>query len=87
MVNPLPFHSTALLYLELHSLTYLVVSVVEGLLDQYHLLSLSPTYLASPVVQKADTPSPPKIFFTTSSLIELDPEEISLQHLRMVKGE
>ena len=88
LINPLPFHSTALLYLELHPLTHLVVSVVEGLLDQYHLLSLTPTSLApSPGLPAPDTPSPPKIFFAMSSLMELDSEEMFLQHLKTVKGE
>ena len=88
LVHPLPVYSVAVLYLELHPLTYLVVSVVEGFLDHYHLLSVSPTSLLTPAVTPSSggTPSP-KLFFATSSLVELNLEELSLQHLRTVKGE
>lgn len=77
-----------MLYLELRPLTHLVVSVVEGLLDQYHLLTLSPTSLGSPMghTPTATPIPPPKSFFAASSLVELDLEHIALQHLRTVMG-
>ncbi len=86
LVHPLPFHTSVLVYLELQPLTYLVVSVLEGLLDQYHLLSLSPASYGPISSHTPDAPPTPKSFFAISSLVELDPDEISLQHLRTVMG-
>lgn len=88
LVSPLPFHSMSLLYLELHPQTYLVVSVKEGLLDQYHLLNVSPSSLdpAPTTIQASGLPAPPKIFFAISSLTELELEGITMQHLRLIQG-
>jgi hypothetical protein len=84
--HALPIYSVALVFLELHPLSYLVVSVVEGFLDQYHLLTVSPTSLFAPVSTPGSEVASPKLFYTTASLVELDLEELSLQHLRAVKG-
>ena len=87
LVKPLPFHASALLFLQLQPLTYLVVSVGEGLVDQYHLLSVSPVSLNSSLThQPPDVPLPPKSFLALSSLVELDLEDLRLQHLRSVTG-
>lgn len=89
LVHPLPFTSAALLHLELMPLVYLVVGVSGGLKDQYYLLSVSPSPFTPPHVHSSSTelPPPPRLFLNTSSLIELDLEEITLQHLKMVRGE
>lgn len=92
LVHPLPFTSTALLHLELMPLVYLVVGVSGGvsggLKDQYYLLSVSPSPFTPPHVHSTtEVPLPPRLFLNTVSLIELDLEEITLQHLKMVRGE
>ena len=99
LVTPLPLHSltrtptVAAIYLELLPLVHLLVSVGEGLDDQYHLVSLSPTSLITPLHPTLPhTPEPPphptpKSFFAVSSLLSLDVEKLCLQHLRTIVGE
>ena len=88
LVNPLPFHIAAVVFIELQPLTHLIVSINEGLVDQYHLIKLM-TVSSQPSFQQqtpVSTPgeSPPKSFLAIQNLIELDPEEICFEHLKSV---
>ena len=77
LVTPLPLQPTGILYVELnHQRSYLVICVEPGLMDYCYLLQLLP----------ASTETSSGVF-TTSCLVELEPNEIEAEHLRAVLGE
>ena len=88
LVHPLPFHIIAVVFIELQPLTYLIVGINEGLVDQYHLIKLLPVSSQPSFQQQlpATTPdeAPPKSFLAIQNLIELDPDEICFEHLKSI---
>ena len=90
LIQPLPFHTAAILYIQLQPLTFLVVGVGEGLVDQYHLVRLQVVPAASMQLTAASTPdgtTAPQSFYKACTLVELDPEEVCFEHLKTVLGE